>query len=204
MNIVKASYVIESTPTVEDMKKLEKRGRVCYKSEDKITEESYVRFLSMIVKRGHFSVIEHEYASVTFTIDRGVSHEMVRHRLASFSQESTRYVNYAKGEYTDNIAFVDPLFFGHGSEKFKIWMSAMDEAERHYNWLIAEGARPEEARTVLPNSLKTEICVTTNLRHWREIFKQRCSKAAHPQMREVMQPLLAEFKQLIPIIFDDI
>lgn len=183
------------------LKKLERCGRVCYKSEEKITPDSARRFIKSIIKSGHESVIEHVNITVIIVCDRGVSHEIVRHRLASYSQESTRYCDYAK---KGTIAVIEPFFFEKGSEKWKIWEKAMLESEKAYNELRALGAMPQEARSVLPNSLKTEIAITYNLREWRHFFKLRCPSSAHPQMREITIPLLREFQKRIPIVFDDI
>ena len=201
IEIIKAGFVIEDEVDGEKMlKNIERAGRTCYKSEDKITSDSARKFVAMIIKSGHDSVIEHEKVTVRVICDRGVTHEIVRHRIGSYSQESTRYCNYkSKG-----IKVIEPLFFEKGSEKYKLWQKAMENTADIYNLLIASGATPQEARSVLPNSLKTEIVVTFNLREWRHFFRLRCSKKAHPQMREVSIPLLREFKRNIPIIFDDI
>lgn len=186
------------------LKHIELCGRVCYKSEDKITNESSLDFVKKIIKNGHEAVIEHYSFSVRFVCDRGVSHEIVRHRTASFAQESTRYVNYANGVYGGNLTFIKPLFWEDGSDQYVDWKSACLIAEQHYNDLIEKGAKPQEARSVLPNSIKTEIIMTANLREWRHFFKLRTSIAAHPQMREITVPLLEQLKQTIPVIFDDI
>ncbi|MCK5607850.1 FAD-dependent thymidylate synthase [Candidatus Pacearchaeota archaeon] len=202
MNLIKPSFEILSFPDLDGLKLIEKAGRTCYKSEAKITDDSVMSFLGMLVKRGHLSVIEHVNATVRFICDRGVSHELVRHRLASFSQESTRYVNYHKGEYGGDISFIRPCFFPEGSELWEIAMEGLQHTEDTYNRLVAAGARPGEARYALPNGLKTEIVVTTNFRHWMEIFHQRTAKAAHPQMREIMIPVYKEFVKRCPVIFD--
>lgn len=194
---------------------IEAAGRTCYKSEDKINECSAEAFSQMILKRGHESVLEHASATVRFICDRGVSHEIVRHRLASYSQESTRYCDYEKG----HVAFVIPpwcanleagkwvdepeVFLGLLADEIQ-WVSAMLNAEDRYRSLRQIGWRPEQARSVLPNSLKTEIVMTANFREWRHFFKLRTAAAAHPQMREVAIPLLVKFKARIPVLFDDI
>ena len=176
----------------------------------------------MLINRGHESVLEHEKISVLFVCDRGVSHELVRHRIASFSQESTRYCNYSTSKFDKNITFIlpewcitleegeystlqpfSPVPDGRKSEDH-IWLHHCSLSEVNYNSLIKMGWQPQQSRSVLPNSLKTEIVVTANMREWRTIFKQRTSKAAHPQMRELMCPLLDELKNLIPVIFNDI
>lgn len=205
MQIIKPSFVIEDEINGEEiLKKIEKAGRTCYKSEDKITGESARKFVAGIIKSGHESVIEHEKVTVRMICDRGVTHEIVRHRIASYSQESTRYCNYQK----KGVVFIEPFFFMGDSDdkkkKYEIWEKAMVDCEKAYNDLIAVGATPQEARSVLPNSLKTEIVVTFNLREWRHFFKLRCAKPAHPQMREIAIPILEEFKKQIPVIFDDI
>ena len=183
---------------------IEIAGRTCYKSEDRITNESSVKFVNRILTAGHHSVIEHLSVSVRIVCDRGVSHELVRHRLASYSQESTRYANYSKDKFGNEITVIKPLFWDTDSEEYKLWHKAMKNCEDHYLTLISMGASPEKARSVLPNSLKTEVVMTCNLREWRHVFNLRCSPAAHPQMRQIMLPLLRDFKTNIPIIYDDI
>lgn len=182
---------------------IERAGRTCYKSEDKITPTSAGRFVRGVVKAGHESVIEHVSASVRFTTSRSVTHELVRHRLCAFSQESQRYVNYKRG----GIEFILPVWFAYNWKEDGVccrWNDAMIDAELCYEELIDRGWRPEEAREVLPNSTKTEIVVTTNMREWRHIFKLRTSAAAHPQIRALMRDCLQGFKAEIPVLFDDI
>ena len=193
----------------EYLARIERAGRTCYKSEDNITDDSAEKFVSMLIKRGHESVLEHEKLSILLVCDRGVSHEIVRHRLASFSQESTRYCNYAKDKFGNELTFIIPPFFEEdGTEERSNeeieWRKAMLYAENSYFRLLNLGWTPQQARSVLPNSLKTEIVVTANFREWRTIFKQRTSTAAHPQMRQLMCPLLDELKKSIPVIFNDI
>lgn len=205
MNIIKPSFeILNNINSDEILKYIEKIGRVCYKSEDKITSESSNNFIKNIVKNGHESVIEHKSISVKIICDRGVTHEIVRHRIASYSQESTRYCNYSSNKFGNELTLIRPYFWSEDSEAYFIWKQTMQEIENNYNKLIKLGVKPEEARSILPNSLKTEIVVTMNLREWRHFFKLRTSKRAHPQMREVAIPILEEFKKLIPIIFDDI
>lgn len=202
MKIIEPYYVIETPIDGEAiLQHIEKCGRTCYKSEDKITQDSARAFVAKLIKSGHESVIEHFSFTVRFIFDRGVSHEIVRHRLASFSQESTRYCNYGKA---DEITVIRPCFWDLDSNEGIMWAAAMKQAEDYYMHLIGRGASPQEARSVLPNSLKTEIVVSENLREWRTIFKQRTANAAHPQMRQLMIPLLWELREKIPVIFDDI
>ena len=181
------------------LKSIEMKARVCYKSEDRITDDSCVKFVKMLVDRGHEAMIEHESISVKVICDRGVSHEIVRHRLASYAQESTRYCNYGNKD----IEFITP-FVLHDSYSAKRWRMSMALAEEAYRAMIDDGCSPQIARSVLPNSLKTEIVITMNLREWKHFFKMRADKAAHPQMRQIAVPMLKEFKRLIPIIFDDL
>ena len=186
------------------LKKIERIGRVCYKSESNITDDSAERFVKSIIARGHESVLEHVSISVRVICDRGVSHEIVRHRVASYSQESTRYNNYSKDKYGNELTFIKPCFWEEDSELFDTWKVAMKYAQSQYFNLLELGATPELARSVLPNSLKTEIVMTMNLREWRHFFKLRCAKAAHPDMRKVANMILDEFKSKIPVVFDDI
>ena len=207
MNIIAPSFEIIDKINGEDIiRKVEIAARNCYKSEEHIGSVEKTRsFISGIIKSGHESTIEHVSISVRIICDRGVSHEIVRHRVASYSQESTRYCNYK----TDGkgMTFIWPSFFGsqyEEREKALVWKKAMENAEESYNELIKMGAKPEEARSILLNSLKTEIVMTMNLRSWRNFFKQRTSKFAHPQIKEIARPMLDEFKKRVPVIFDDI
>ena len=191
-------------PGIVIMKRIEEIGRVCYKSEDKITEDSYKKFLGNIIKRGHESVLEHCSVTMKFICDRGVTHEIVRHRIGSYSQESTRYCNYSNDKFGNEITVIKPCFFEEGSDKYKLWYLGCMDAENAYFRLLEAGASPQEARSVLPNSLKTEIVVTYNIREWRHFFKLRCSKAAHPQMREVAKMAFEQFYKYMPELFEDI
>ena len=205
MKIINASYKIE-TPIdgAEILKRIEKAGRTCYKSEDRITEESAEAFVRMLIERGHESVLEHESITVRFVCDRGISHEIVRHRLASYSQESTRYCNYSGDRFGSGLTFIKPCFLPEVSVTYRLWKRAMFVAEKKYFGLLNWGCTPQEARTVLPNSTKTEIVMTANLREWRHFLKLRTAKTAHPQMRELTVPLLHELQERIPVVFDDI
>ena len=202
MKIVSPSVEIMTAINGEEiLRHIEVCGRVCYKSEDKITPESSKNFIGNIINRGHESVLEHYSITVRFICDRGVSHEIVRHRIASYSQESTRYCNYGK---QDEITVIKPLFFDEGTPAWANWEAGCKAAETAYMELLAQGRTPQEARSVLPNSLKTEVVMTANLREWRHFFRLRCAKAAHPQMREVARPLLCQFQAQIPVLFADI
>lgn len=234
MKIIKPYFVIEDAiDSLQILKKIEKAGRTCYKSEDKITDKSCINFVKKIITSGHYSVLEHEKVTVRVICDRGVTHEIVRHRIASYSQESTRYCNYGKD--SNGVTFILPMWFykyldpcleekeynytnylyntvqniknkgefTSDNLNFIAWYQLIGNCESTYLDLLARGQSPQQARSVLPNSLKTEIVMTMNLREWRHFFTLRTAPAAHPQMREISISMLEEFKKLIPIIFDD-
>ena len=221
MNILNPRFEI-LTPIseggIEELKHIEKIGRVCYKSEGNITEdgESAKKFVKMLINRGHEAMIEHNIISVRFICDRGISHELVRHRIASFAQESTRYVNYSLDKFGNEINVIDirnGIILDNKMKNMDArtieliineWLLAMEDAEKHYMKMIELGATPQIARSVLPNSTKTEITITANYREWRNFFKLRVPNTAHPSMREVTIPLLKELQHRLPIIFDDI
>lgn len=197
MRTVQQSHEILNV-TLDAILMIEQAGRTCYQSDHKIEPGSAAVFLAKILKRGHESVIEHASMTVRFITDRGVSHEIVRHRLAAYSQESTRYCDY--GDY--EIAFVEPPGLDAYSRDW--WYRIMQDCEHTYRMMRDRGVKPEIARSVLPNALKTDIVMTANLREWRHVFKLRTAKAAHPQMRELMRPLLREARELLPGVFDDV
>lgn len=206
MKIIDPSFTIEHCPDAAFvLAHLEQAARTCYKSEDKAGPDTASALLSRIIRHGHESVLEHISITVRIVCDRGVSHELVRHRLASFSQESTRYANYADDRFGREITVIRPFFWAEDNAfRYSIWMSVMKGCEDAYLCLIKSGATAQEARAVLPNSLKTEIVMTANIREWRHIFKLRCAKPAHPQMRQIMLPMLAAFADRIPLLFDDL
>lgn len=184
--------------------KLERYARVCYKSEDKMAEEGDPNFLKRILKSGHESIIEHEKVTVMFIFDRGISHEVARHRIAAYSQESTRYCRYNQNKFGNEITVIEPYFFMDDEKAYKYWEEACLAAEKNYMALLDAGRSAQEARSVLPTCLKTEMVVTYDMREWRHFFRLRCDSAAHPQMRQVAIPLLLKFKQHFPILFDDV
>lgn len=205
VKIIKPSYEI-LTPINGDeiLKLIELAGRTCYKSNDLITPDSARGFVEKIAKRGHESVLEHYNITVRFICNRGFTHELVRHRLAAYSQESTRYCNYTKDKFGSEITVIKPYELNEGTKEYDIWKHAMENAEASYMEMMTNGSKPENARGVLPIDIKTEIVITTNLREWRHIFKLRTSPAAHPSMRELMIPLAREFMQKIPVVFDSV
>lgn len=222
MKIIKPSYEILSEIDRDKILQLiEIAGRTCYKSEEKITTESASKFIERMIKSGHHSVIEHFNITVRFICDRGVTHELVRHRLASYSQESTRYCNYSKDKFDNQLTFILPNWienlevgeYNHEDilhidvriEATKyLWMKAILDSEIYYLDLIGNGWSPQRARSVLPNSLKTEIVATANLREWRHILKLRTSTKAHPQIREIMIPLQEELRNILPEVFENL
>ena len=205
MQIVKQSIELLDI-TEYALQVIEHAGRTCYKSEDHITTDSSEAFVRKLIKSGHEAMIEHAYASYRFITDRGVSHEIVRHRLFSYAQSSTRYCNYSEG-----VTFILPVWFPEDFETNRNWKqheanwySVMESCEENYIYLLENGWTPQQARTVLPNSLKTEIVVTGNFREWRLFFKQRTSKQAHPQMRDLAIQCLDSFRCECPVIVEDI
>lgn len=202
MRIIEPCFIIEDVVDGEKiLKNIERYGRVCYKTEEKISFDSAKKFVKKILSMNppHESVIEHEKITVRVICDRGVTHEIVRHRIASYSQESTRYCNYSNDKFGGEITFIQPDFELSAEDK-----ELLSRIEKHYMFRLRQGLSPQQARYFLPNGLKTEIVITFNLREWRHFFRLRCSPKAHPQMREITIPLLAEFKKLIPVVFDDI
>lgn len=211
------------------LRKIEYAARVSHRSEEEsgFNTERFIR--SVVLQHGDWSVVEHVSASVEMLVDRGITHEIVRHRIASYTQESTRFVNYAKkmpptfiyprvGVWCEHCSSgLEPVPSGNPPEKNpwlhgdyghcnydQAWLTAIQCAEDQYRTLLAAGWRPQEARSVFPNALSSKIVITMNLRSWRQFFLMRTSKEAHPQMRQVTIPLLAEFKNLVPVLYEDI
>ena len=235
MKIIKAGYQIMK-PDLDDPKTaamiyrdIEESGRTCYQSAAAMTDETGEKFVRTMVKNGHDAMLEHSFMKVKFTVDRGISHELVRHRLCSFAQESTRYCNYSKDKFGNEITVIEPCFWhpcksdivtvpesdfimsekwaSEETKKYVVWYNSCKIAEDRYFALLEDGATPQEARTVLPHSVKTEVVMTANMREWRTIFKLRAAGEhgkPHPQMLEVMVPLLNECKLKLPALFDDI
>jgi len=221
MRVIKPYYeIMDEIDGQAILKKIERCARVSHKSEDRINETSAAPFVKKIIELGDESVLEHVSITVRFVCDRGVSHELVRHRIAAITQESTRYANYSQDKFGNEITVIQPCFL-HDMTKCKMgenglsptdcldcndfaWYYSCKYSEDRYFDMLKSGATPEEARSVLPNSLKTEVIMTANLREWRHILSLRADKRAHPQMRELMIPLLNEFSEKIPVVFDDI
>lgn len=189
------------------LRRIEMAARTCYKSEDMITDGSAEKLIRGCINSGHESILEHASVTVKFVCDRGISHELVRHRLAAFSQESTRYCNYKSEKFGSDVTFIRPCYLDEDSEGYRIWCDQMLSAEEAYFNLLDFGCSPQEARSVLPNSLKTEVVMTADLREWRHFFEVRALETTgrpHPQMLQLTIPLLDKFKKLIPVVFDDL
>lgn len=218
MNVIRPSAHFEGHPIgTEMLRVIEEAGRTCYKSEGRMKEGTAEDFVRMLIRRGHESVLEHVSLRARFIVDRGVSHELVRHRVASYSMESSRFCNYSGERFGREITFIQPLWVSleenneNDKERYRgqaqpdqSWLIAMEECERLYFRLLDLGWTAQQARSVLPNSLKTEVVMTANVREWRQVFRLRCSAAAHPQMREVMLPLLKEAHSICPVLFEDL
>jgi thymidylate synthase (FAD) len=229
VKIIQHSHeILTSLNGEEILKFIESIGRIAYRSQDKITEDSAFKFIKNLINREHLSVIEHFNVSVKMITCRSITHEIVRHRLASYTQSSTRYIDSDK----DGCIFIIPHWINWYDKKiildksifdFKesdhlmkfideykldeittIWLSEMWDSEQDYRRLRELGVPPQNAREILPNSTETEICMTANLREWRHFFKLRTSPQAHPDMQLLTRPILKEFQSKIPIIFDDI
>ena len=190
------------------LKHIELIARTCYKSEDKITppgdDSSARKIVANLIKLGHEAMIEHFSVSVQFTADTGFYKDLTRHRLASFAIESTRYCMYANEKFGSQLSVMEPPLLEPGSDDYGIWLGCMENIEAAYNELARRGYKPDVCRMVLPHSTKATINVTANLREWRHIFRLRTSPKAHPTIYTLLIPLLMEFKERIPVIFDDI
>jgi thymidylate synthase (FAD) len=206
MKIIEPSYKIISPIDGEAaLKFIEDVGRTCYQSFDRTTEDSARKFVKFLIQRGHESVLEHYTFSVRFIVDRAVANEIVRHRIASYAQESTRYVGYDKEKFGSEITVIKPCFFDPLTPQWDAWATACEKSEDMYMTMRQYyDVTPEQARDILPLSTKTELVMTANIRSWRNFFKLRTARAAHPQMREISIPLLKECKARLPIFFDDI
>lgn len=205
MKIIEPSVEFINAPDYANlMKTIEAAGRTCYKSEDCIREGSAEEMVRKFLSWGHESPIEHASVTVRIICDRGISHEIVRHRIASYSQESTRYCNYAKDKFGREITVIRPSTIPEGTDAYRIWKRSCENCELAYFDMLDEGRTPQEARAVLPNSLKTEVVMTANMREWRHFFKLRTAKRAHPDMRYLALMLLNEFEERYPAFFENL
>jgi thymidylate synthase (FAD) len=207
MKVIQQSYEIltDLSDSMKFLKDIERAGRTCYKSENNITDDSCIKFCKMLCERGHEAMIEHSQLSVKFIVNRAIANEIVRHRLFSFAQESTRYVNYSKDKFGSEIKVIEPEdLLPRVSADYNIWWMSCKNAEEAYMAMLSNNVKPEIARDVLPLSTATEIVVTGNIREWRHFFRLRCDNRAHSQMISISRKLLDDLKSKIPILFDDI
>lgn len=218
MKIIKPKIIIEDLDYTKIMKNIEKACRTCYRSEDKITEDSYKTLLKNCINRGHESVLEHEKITIQMICDIGVYKDLTRHRHASFSIESTRFCNYNKDKFDNQLHLIEPIFYekswteanSQGSamsvdeQKSYYWHDCMKNIEQTYNAMIELGSIPDEARMILPHSTAATVTMTANIREWKHILELRCTKHAHPSVQQVMIPLLLYFKEKMPEIFNSI
>lgn len=204
MKIIKPVVEIEKVDYNKMMKNLERACRTCYRSEDKITEESYKTLLKNCINRGHESILEHEKITIRMTCDIGVYKDLTRHRIASFSIESTRYCNYGKDKFDNQIKFIEPVNIEKNTELYEEWQKSCEEIEKHYIKMAELGATPDQMRMLLPHSTAAEVTMTANIREWKHILSLRCTKHAHPAVEQVMIPLLLHLKKNMPEIFENI
>lgn len=203
MKIVEPRIRVENYDSRKIMKNLERACRTCYRSEDLTTDESYKTLLKNCINRGHESILEHEKITIRLTCDVGVYKDLTRHRFASFSIESTRYCNYGKDKFDNEIKFIRPVFADE-IDKITIWKDTMQTIEDAYMKMVAAGYKPDEMRMILPHSTAAEVTMTANIREWKHILDLRTKKMTHPAVQQVMIPLLLNFQKNMPEIFGDI
>ena len=203
MRIVKPYVIVEKFDEVQVMKRIERACRTCYRSEGKITEDSYKNLIKNCINRGHESVLEHEKVTVRIYNDIGSYKDLTRHRFASFSVESTRYCSYDKDKYGNEISFMDPVYI-EDEKVYEVWKKTMQDIENSYLEMKKLGATTDMCRNILPHSTAAEYTMTANIREWKHIFELRANNHVHPAIRQVMIPLLKYFKEQMPDIFGDI
>lgn len=204
MKIIEPLVEVENFDGLKIMKNIERAMRVCYRSEGLITDDSYKRLLKTAVESGHGSIMEHEKISVLLHCSINTYKDITRHRTGvAFSIESTRWCNYSKDKFDNNISFMNPVYITD-KKNYEIWEKCMHEIESCYLRMAKNGAKPDELRTILPHSTAAEVYMTCNIREWRHIFKLRTTKRVHPEIRQCLIPLLLYFKQEMPVLFDDI
>lgn len=204
LQIIDPWIAVEDYDSTQIMKNLERACRTCYRSEDKITEDSYKKLLTNCITRGHESILEHEKVTIRMCCDVGVYKDLTRHRHASFSIESTRYCNYSKGKFGSGVKVIKPCNIDEKSDLYREWLRAMDWVDIYYTSMSTQGATPDQMRMILPHSTAAEVVMTANIREWKHILNLRCSKYTHPAVRQVLIPLLLKFKEDMPEIFADI
>lgn len=204
MELIEPKVYVEEYNGKEIMKKIERACRICYRSEDKITDNSYQNLLKNCINRGHESVLEHEKISVLLVGDIGTYKDLTRHRIASFSVESTRYCNYGKDKFGNQLKFMKPVHIDEGTKEYEIWKECMENIEKAYIEMSKLGALPDQLRMLLPHSTASQYALTANIREWRHILSLRCSSHTHPAIRQLLIPLLLKFKEDMPELFDNI
>lgn len=204
MKLVDPVIYVERYDGKQIMKNIERACRVCYRSEGSITEDSYKRLLTNCINRGHESVLEHEKVSVRLVGDIGTYKDLTRHRFASFSVESTRYCNYGKDKFDNEIKVMKPCHIEEGTELYRIWERGIKDMEKAYLEMSAKGAMPDQLRMLLPHSTAAEYAMTANIREWKHILSLRCSSHTHPAIRQLLIPLLLKFKEDMPEIFENV
>ncbi len=204
MKLIDPVVYVEDYDAKKMLQHIERACRTCYRSEDKMTEDSYKTLLKNCLTRGHESILEHEKISIRMICDIGVYKDLTRHRHASFSIESTRYCNYGKDKFDKEIKFMKPCNIEEGTELYDTWKSALEDLEKAYLKMSDEGAKPDQLRMLLPHSTAAEVNMTCNLREWRHIFSLRANNHAHPSIQQVLIPLLLQFKKDMPELFEEI
>lgn len=204
MKIINPKIYVEKFNGIQIMKRIERACRTCYRSEGKITEDSYKQLLKNCINRGHESVLEHEKITVKLICDIGVYKDITRHRIASFSIESTRYCNYSKDKFNNEINFIQPCNIDEDSDLYCFWKHALERIELDYIHMANNKATPDQMRMILPHSTAAEVTMTANIREWKHILTLRTSKHTHPAVQQLMIPLLLKFKKEMPEIFDDV
>ena len=204
MLLVEPEIQVENYDGIRIMKNIERACRTCYRSEGLITEDSYKKLLKNCINRGHESILEHEKITIRMRCDIGVYKDLTRHRFGSFSIESTRYCNYSKDKYDNQIKFIEPCNIEKSTTEYAQWFNLMNIIEKTYNEMSRLECKPDQLRMILPHSTAAEVTMTANIREWRHILELRCSKAAHPAIRQLLIPLLLKFKEDIPELFDAI
>lgn len=203
MNLVEPWVKVEQFDGKKIMKRIERACRTCYRSEEKITEDSYKNLIKNCITRGHESVLEHEKITVRIYNDIGSYKDLTRHRFASFSVESTRYCSYDKNKYGNQISVINPVYI-ENKEIYETWKNTIEEMEKGYMKLKELGATTDMCRNLLPHSTAAEYTMTANIREWKHIFSLRANNHVHPAIRQVMIPLLKYFKEQMPDIFDEV
>ena len=204
MLLIDPKIEVEKVDGKKIMQNIERACRTCYRSEDKITDESYKTLLKNCITRGHESVLEHEKITVRMTCDIGVYKDLTRHRIAAFSIESTRYCNYGKDKFNGEIKFIKPCNIEKGTKTYELWKNACESIEENYIEMSKLGAKPDELRMILPHSTAAEVTMTADIREWKHILLLRTSNHTHPSIRQLLIPLLLYFKKIMPEIFDEV